>query len=740
MAFVVGEVSAPVSADSSKFNQAMDEVKKAGEKTANAVSDSFTKLSKKMEAIGKNLTKYVTLPIIGVGTAAFKMSKDFETELSKVVGLVGVASDQVDAWGKDILKMAPEIGKAPQEMADALFFITSAGIRGAEAMDVLEMSAKASAAGLGETKIVADLVTSAMNAYGAENLSAAQATDILVAAVREGKAEAPELAASMGAVLPIASEMGVSFDQVAGAVAAMTRTGTDAATANTQLRQIMLSLLKPAKQAEDALKMMGTSSAELRKQIREEGLLSVLMNLKDLTNQYGEEVMAQVFPNIRALSGVLDLMGSNMEANIAIMDSLTNATGLLEDAYAAAAETADMKWQRALSQVKASTISLGESLQGSLIPIIEDVTRAIKWVTDWFTSLDESQQQVILRTAAIVAAIGPALIIGSKVITLIKGIGAALAWLSANPMSMVAFGIGLLISAGISLWKNWDEIKHKAELLWDNLRIGFAKMVNKIIGQINIFLEALNRIPFISVKLIKELDTTRRVFEQTQEGMFDYSRSMDYVRGSTDEAQFAVEDFTMAQEDMAGTTSVLTSALLEEEEALKKVKKAAEEVKESTPTPDDLRWQANLRAVELQLEAGGPIVGGSKELMEALRGTVEDYSSAVADISRTKGVDLGVARSMLDADLLSKYQAKELIPHFAEGGVVYHPTLAMVGEKEPEAILPMSRLGHLNQPIHITENIYIYGNPNRADITQGLDSGNNKLIRKLKLVSPGVRI
>lgn len=34
MAFVVGEVSAPVSADSSEFNQVMDEVKKAGEKTA----------------------------------------------------------------------------------------------------------------------------------------------------------------------------------------------------------------------------------------------------------------------------------------------------------------------------------------------------------------------------------------------------------------------------------------------------------------------------------------------------------------------------------------------------------------------------------------------------------------------------------------------------------------------------------------------------------------------------------
>jgi TP901 family phage tail tape measure protein len=118
---------------------------------------------------------------------------------------------QVEEWNSQVLDMSRSVGRGPTELADALFFVTSAGIRGAEAMEVLEMAAKASAAGMGETKVVADLVTSAMNAFGKENLSAAEATDILTATVREGKAEADSLAQAMGFVLPVAAEMGVKF-------------------------------------------------------------------------------------------------------------------------------------------------------------------------------------------------------------------------------------------------------------------------------------------------------------------------------------------------------------------------------------------------------------------------------------------------------------------------------------------------------------------------------------------------
>ena len=35
------------------------------------------------------------------------------------------------------------------------------------------------------------------------------------------------------------------------------------------------------------------------------------------------------------------------------------------------------------------------------------------------------------------------------------------------------------------------------------------------------------------------------------------------------------------------------------------------------------------------------------------------------------------------------------IPGFADGGIVTGPTLAMVGEKGPEAIIPLSQMGNI---------------------------------------------
>jgi TP901 family phage tail tape measure protein len=292
-----------------------------------------TAATKTMMLMGRTMTRFVTLPMLLAGGAAVKRQKDFGASMTKIKGLVGVAGDVVDDWSKKVLEMAKVTGRGPEELADALYFVASAGIRGAEALEVLEMSAKASAAGLGETKVIADLVTSAMNAYGKENLSAAEATDILVASVREGKAEADALAGAMGMVLPIASAFGVSFDQVGAAFAGMTRTGTSARVASTQLKAILSAMASPSGEAEKAMSKFNYSAEQFRRTVREKGLIEALLELKNVTKG-NESAMADVFPNIRALMGSLDLLGSNMDYNVRIFESLKNASGSLERAFA----------------------------------------------------------------------------------------------------------------------------------------------------------------------------------------------------------------------------------------------------------------------------------------------------------------------------------------------------------------------------------------------------------------------
>ena len=431
-------VSFIVSAKNDGFMKALDQSAKR-----------MDRFGRKLQRQGRAMSTYLTAPTLAAGGAAVKMAADFEGSLSKIEGLVGLARNEVQGMRGDVLNLAGQTAQAPQELADALFFVTSAGIRGAEAMEVLEASAKAASSGLGETKVVADLVTSAMNAYGSENLSAANATDVLVAAVREGKAEADSLAQSMGQVLPIASELGVGFDQVGAAVAAMTRTGTDAATASTQLRQILAGLLKPAQGAEEAMRKMGTSSSGLRKVLREDGLVAVLSFLREQMED-NEQAMSQVFPNIRALSGALDIMGSNSEDNVAIFERMKDTTGALDNAFDAASQTAQFKFNQALASVKASAIEMG----AILLPIAKEILEEIHALAQQFSQLDTETKKNIIRYVALGAAIGPVLIgVGSlirMVSSLTKGVIALTGWMAKLNLSMKA-NVYVAVASAIAL-------------------------------------------------------------------------------------------------------------------------------------------------------------------------------------------------------------------------------------------------------------------------------------------------
>ena len=426
----VGALLASLNLNNAGFMRGMAAAEVSMKKFENTVATSSAKMNASfatvgasMSKIGRALSMYVTIPMAGAGLAAIKMEKDFERSLAKVEGLVGVAGDQVNAWRKDLLDMGKELGRGPKELADALYFVTSAGMRGAQAIETLRISTKGSVAGLGEVKVVADLLTSAINAYGKENLSAAQAGDILTATVREGKAESDALASSMGKVLPIAAEMGVSFAEVGAATAAMTRTGTTADIAATQLKAILNTLLKPSEQAHQALKKMGSSAQELRDTIKHDGLLEAMMQIREMTNKYGEEMMGKLFPNIRALMGILDIMGKNVEDNAKIFQSLQAATGSLDKAFTVSQQTIQNKFDKAMAALEGTLIRLGFILKDRLIPILERFTNWVDRLGTKWEGMSREQQKANLRIAGFVTVAGPALLILGKLIGLLGSFG-----------------------------------------------------------------------------------------------------------------------------------------------------------------------------------------------------------------------------------------------------------------------------------------------------------------------------
>jgi len=413
------------------------------------------RVGRQLESFGRTLTTGITAPLTAVGVASTKMATDFESSMSKITGLVGVSRDQVGAWNSELLKLAPALGKSPKELAEGMFFVTSAGLKGAQALRVLTASAKASAAGLGSTATVADAVTSAMNAYGSGALDAGRATGILVAAVREGKASAESFAPVLGALLPVAADAGVGFDEVAASLAAMTRVGAPAAEAATALRAILTTIKKPSNDAVESLDNIGLSVQGLQSMLDEKGLLATLQHLNTAFEENGV-AMTDVFGNVRALSGVLSLTGGEAEKTAGIFARLATTTEQdLNKAFSVVSGTAGFKFAQVLSSIKVSAIDLGNVLIPIVIPAAERLGAMIKTVTTAFQELSPTMKKAIVVAAGIAAAIGPIIVAAGAVALAIGSLGVtAVGWIAG-----IAVGLGVLAVG-------WDKVAAGAKAMW----------------------------------------------------------------------------------------------------------------------------------------------------------------------------------------------------------------------------------------------------------------------------------
>ena len=275
-----------------------------------------------------------------------------------------------------------------------------------------------------------DLVTavnaasSVIKAYNLDAAEAGRISDILFATYNKGVIELEGLEGRLGTVNNQASALGIGFEEVAGALAALTLSGNNTSFSLTQLRNIQNKLIKPGEDLAKVFKDLGVASGRelVEKFGGLEGSLKALLEAVD----GNERKLGALFGSIRGQLGILGLSNNAFKLFDASLKEVRNSTGSLDEAFRTFNQQTASQFEIEVTRLKNSTLPLGEAL-GDLS------TNTVRFINRFIEGLDRLRQRKdIQRLEQLAVNFGRAFIsviddIIDKLDVFLRGLGRAAA-------------------------------------------------------------------------------------------------------------------------------------------------------------------------------------------------------------------------------------------------------------------------------------------------------------------------
>ena len=404
-----------VAAETAAVRKEMEGVGTTATKSAkqqSAMRTAMTKQVSTMRMVGRGMTKYLTLPVVGVGVAAGAMAIDFEHEMHNVNSIAQLPQKQFERLNQQVLDLAGPVAQAPKTLAEGMYDLVSSGFDAHESLTILKSSALAASAGLTTSEVATKAVAASINAYQLKAKDAGHISDTLFETVNRGVLSFDDLASTIGDVLPFASQVGVNLNELGAAVSTMTKAGINPSETMTRLKNVMVTMLKPGKDLSSRLKELGTTGEEI---VAKHGLQGAI---ELITKGMSKEQIAGLFPNIRALGGVLALTGSNAARAREDLAAFGNTAGATQKVLHEQEKSVAFQAQRAWAELQAGLIELGQVILPMVIPPFMHLTHAAIDAVKWFAKLPEPIRDVGLALLALLALAGPMTMFGASLLSL----------------------------------------------------------------------------------------------------------------------------------------------------------------------------------------------------------------------------------------------------------------------------------------------------------------------------------
>ena len=417
----------------------------------------------KMTSVGGSLTKSLTLPIVGLGTAAVLTGQRFETSMTGIQATTGMTADEIERLSKDFMDLslaAENVGFSANEIAAAFEDIAVSTHTAEEATDLMRYSMILAGAAVNDLADTAYFLSSYLLKVGKDTSYLEQYINLFGQAIANTGISLNDMQNYMFRMTPAFNQFGASAETNIAIMSRLYQAGIRGANLYSGMGTIMMDFATNGDIVTASTERFGVAMYDANGALRSNE--DVMFDLARAMAEYGDQ--------IAVAQHITDNMNQTQQAAwfefMRLADEIQNEVipGFVEAGKAIDGTGVAFEMNAERTQTFASQISrLKNIVQVSLIevfnillPVLERVAGALQRLAGWFSNLNPEMQRMVVILAAVLAAIGPLLmIVGrlttalSRVVPILSAVKLSLAGITA-PIMLAIAAVGLLVAAFVT--------------------------------------------------------------------------------------------------------------------------------------------------------------------------------------------------------------------------------------------------------------------------------------------------